>query len=427
MDLNFTKNRKIKKIDAIIVVALIVIAGLVLFKTGYISFDDKEDKSRVPDEYILPTPPPPKLPESFIPGYMRAVTPEDEGVHFDKIRIGREWWYWSAILDGESSELKDWSVAISFNHMAYGDLLGTFKPDLLVITLHGPNGEEYGGMINKKRGFGIFNPPTLEAKSPGVSVTYEDSWAEGEAPEWHVHAEDNDIDKDHDIIIDLDYFAPSEPLWTIGSRAFDKSKSNIASYMFIGCNVTGIIKIDGMEYTVKGRGYHEHSWSPNIVRRGLINGWDWCHMTLDNGWNIYFSNYYPMPQFISTKTSKINQFGSLVITTDEGRTITVLDNIDFKITKSDTRIFPFVKMPSEFSLSAKPGLLQLLLKTYDIQLDIDIIAENTYEKVWKFPTYVGMKVGMSTINGKITWSDEDGDHEMDLNGLGILWSMRALL
>lgn len=150
-------------------------------------------------------------------------------------------------------------------------------------------------------------------------------------------------------------------------------------------------------------------------------------MTLDNGWNIYFSNYYPMPQFISTKTSKINPFGSLVITTNEGRTITTLDNIDFKITKSDKRIFPFVKLPSEFSLSAKPGSLQLLLKTYNIRLNIDIIAENTYEKVWKFPTYVGMKVGMITINGKITWSDGDGNHEIDLNGLGTLWSMRALL
>ena len=420
-------NSKLKKIDAVIVVVLIVIAGLVLYKAGYIPIDKDEEIDEVQDEEPEEPEPEPKLPVSpFIPGYMRAVSPEDEGVHFNKIRICREWWYFSAVFDNEDSELNDWAVAVSFNHMARTDLLGTLKPDLLVVTLHGPNGEEYGGMINKKRGFGIFNPPTLEAKSPGVSVTFEDSWAEGRAPNWHVHAEDNEIDKNHEIIIDLDYFAPNNPLWTIGERAFQKSKSNIASYMFTGCNVTGTIKIDGIEYRVKGTGHHEHSWSPNMVTRGAINGWDWCHMTLDNGWNIYFSNYYPTPQLISTKTTKINPFGSLVITTDSGRTITVLDNIDLKITKEDEKIFLFVKMPSEFSITAKPNLLQPLLKIYNIQLDLEIQAENTYEKVWKVPTYVGMKVGRSTISGKITWSD-DVDHEIELNGIGVIWNMRALL
>jgi len=420
-------NIKLKKIDALIVVALIIISGFVLFKTGYIIPTSPPKVTSTPPEEA--TPPLPTPPASLISelGFMRDVSPEDEGVHFNKILIGREWWYWSAILDGEDSDLKGWSVAVSFNHMALGDLFGTLKPDLLVVTLHGPNGEEYGGMINKKRGFGIINPPTLEAKSPGVSVTYENSWAEGKAPRWHVHAEDSDIDEDHEIIVDLDYFAPSKPLWTMGERAFDKSKSNIANYIFLGCNVTGTIKIDGTEYNVKGIGCHEHSWSPNIVTRGLINGWDWCHMTLDNGWNIYFSSYYPTPQAISRKTSRINPFGTLIITTDNGETITILDNVDPKIINSDTRIFPFVTIPSEISITAKPGLLQLPLITSKIQLNIDIKADNTYEKVWKFPTYVGMKIGRSTISGKITWTDAGEDYEVDLNGIGTIWSMSALL
>lgn len=419
-------NGKLKKIDAIIAVALIIIAGVFLYKAGYISPINNESDI-LPPEDITPPLPPPTPPESLIiPSYMRAVSAEDEGVHFDKIRICREWWYWSATLGGEGSELEGWSVVVSFNHMARSDLRGTLKPDLLVVTLHGPNGEEYGGMINKKRGLGIFSPPTLEAKSPGVSVRYEDSWAEGRAPEWHVHAEDNDIDTKHEITIDLDYFAPSEPLWTIGERAFQKSKSNIANYMFIGCNVTGTIKIDGKEFEVKGLGYHEHSWTPNIITRKTVNGWDWFHMTLDNGWNIYLSNYYPMPQFISTKTSRLNPISSLVITTNQGETLTILDNINLKIIKSK-RIFPFVKMPSEFSLEGKPSLLQPILKTYKIKLEINIENDNTYERIWKFPTYLGMKVGMSSISGKITWSDGDGDYEVDLNGVATSWSMRALL
>jgi len=414
---------KFKKIDAVIVVALVVIAGLVLYRAGYI-FPEETRELVTPEREEIP-PAPPELPESLTTGFMRAVSPEDEGKHFHKISICREWWYWSAIFDDDSA-LAGWTVAVSFNHMARSDLRLTLKPDLLVVTLIGPNGEEYGGIINKKRGFGIFSQPTLEAKTPGVKLKFEDSWAEGEYPNWHVHAEDLDIDSEHEIEIDLEYFAPSEGLWTIGERPFDKSKSNIASYMFTGCNVTGTVEIDGEEFIVKGTGHHEHSWSPNIITRRTFNGWDWCHMTLDNGWNIYFTNYHPTPQFITTKITKLNQFDSLVITTNKGITITKLEDIDPEITKS-YKIFPFAQMPSEISITAKPSRLQLLLRSYKIQLDIDIVAENYYEKVWKFPTYVGMKVGRSTMSGKITWSDNDGNYEIELNGIGTIWSMRALL
>ncbi len=422
-------NFKINKIDAIIVVTLIVIAGVVLTKAGYIYPTQEKIPASQPD-VPLPPPPPPTPPVSLSSeyiGFMRAISPEDEGVHFDQISICREWWYFGAALDGEDSELKDWTVSVSFNHMARGDLFGTLKPDMLVVTLNGPDGEKYGGIINKERGLGLIKQPTLQAKTPGLSIEFEDSWAEGGAPEWHVHAEDSDIDKNHEIVVDLNYFSPSDPLWTIGERAFQKSESNIASYMFTGCDVTGTIKIDGTEYHVEGKGHHEHSWSPNIITRGSINGWDWCHMTLDNGWNIYFSNYYLTPQYLSTKTTKINPFGSLVVTTDQGETLTILDDINFEITKSDEKIFPFVKMPSEFSLTAKPSILQPLLKTYSVELELNIISENTCEKVWKIPTYVGMKVGMSAINGKITWSDDEGDQEVELNGIGNIWSMRALI
>ncbi len=427
--MNSKSNFKINKIDAIIVVALIVIAGVVLTKAGYIYPTQEKIPTSQPDD-PLPPPPPPTPPVSLSSeyiGFMRAVSPEDEGVHFDRISICREWWYFGATLDDKDSELKDWTVSVSFNHMARGDLFGTLKPDMLVVTLNGPDGEKYGGIINKERGLGLIKQPTLQAKTPGLSIEFEDSWAEGGAPEWHVHAEDNDIDKNHEIVVDLNYFSPSDPLWTIGERAFQKSESNIASYMFTGCDVTGTIKIDGVEYHVEGKGHHEHSWSPNIITRGSINGWDWCHMTLDNGWNIYFSNYYLTPQYLSTKTTKINPFGSLVITTDQGETLTILDNIDFEITKSDEKIFPFVKMPSEFSLTAKPSILQPLLKTYNVELELNIISENTCEKVWKIPTYVGMKVGTSSISGKITWSDDEGDQEVELNGIGNIWSMRALI
>jgi len=422
------QKTRLNKIDAVIVVILIIIAGLVLTKAGYIPqvIENEQPDFKVKDEDI-PPPPLPTPPESITAGYMRSVSPEDEGVHFDKIGVSREWWYFSVILEGKNSELNDWAISISFDHLARGDLLGTLKPDLLVVSLHGPNGKEYGGMINKERGLGILEQPTLTAKTPGVSIKFEDSWAEGGAPEWHVHVEDNEIDKDHEIIIDLTYFAPAEPFWTVGNLAFDKTNRNLAGYIFTGCNVTGTIEIDGEIFTVKGTGHHEHVWTPNVVTRIFINGWDWSHISLDNGWNIYFSNYYPFPQSISTKTSNFNSYGSLIITTDKGDTLTILNKIEPEITESDDQIFPFVKMPIALSINAKPDVFQPLLASYDVNLELEIIEYDTLDKIWKFPTYVGMKLGMSTVSGKLSWIDDDGNQEVELNGIGTIWSMRALI
>lgn len=425
---------KLKKIDAIIVAALIVVAGFFLVKAEYVSPPFFIGEEPPPEEENVTSPPPeiPTPPTSFIPSFRRDVSPEDEGVHYDKIRITREWWYFSAVFNGENSELKDWSVAISFNHMARGDLIGTLKPDLLVVTLFGNNGETFGGMINKKRYLGILNSGTLVASSPGVNVEFEDSWAEGEYPNWHVHAEDEDIDDVHEIVIDLDYHTTSLPIWTVGTRAFDKSKSSIANYLFTGCEVSGTVTIDGEEFIVNGTGHHEHSWSPNAVTKGSINGWDWFHMTLDNGWNIYASNFYPTPQVISSKLTKFNPFGTILITTDNGETITELKNLEFKITRADDQIFPFVKMPADFNIIARPSLnlihiiSQSLLFGTNTELDVDIEVKNAYNKVWKFPTYMGMKVGRCEIEGTLSWSN-DGDHEIPVKGIGVSWSMRALL
>ena len=164
------KNLHISKIDAIIVVILIVIAGFVLARTGHISGPIEEiiqpSTETQPEETIEPIVKEVLPPESIIPGTMRSISPDEEGLHYDKISVCREWWYYSVVFD-DSSELAGWVASISFNHMARSDLIGTSKPDMLVVTLHGPNGEEYGGVINKERGLGILNQPTLQAKTPG--------------------------------------------------------------------------------------------------------------------------------------------------------------------------------------------------------------------------------------------------------------------
>ena len=424
---------RLKKIDVVIVVALVMLSGVFLIKAGYLEtpVDDVVDPLGddtdliVPEDPVIPTPP-----TSLIPSNRKEVSPEDEGRHYDKLLVGREWWYYSAVFDSPNSELSNWSVAVSFNHMASGDLFGSNKPDLLVVSLFGDEGEVLGGMKNEVRYLNIFRSGTLTASSPGVSVQFEDSWAEGEYPNWHVHAEDMDIDAEHVIIVDLDFVAENLPVWTIGSRAFDKSESSLANYLFSGCNVSGTISIDGEEFYVEGNGHHEHSWSPKNVVKQAIDGWDWGYFSLDNGWSLYVSQYLPTPQYLTSKSTSMSPFGTCLLYTEDG--VTELHNTNLAIKMEDPKIFPFVKMPAEYSLSSKVSwnplyvVSQSLLYGTDLELDCDISVSTPYNKVWKFPSYVGMKLGQSEISGTLSWM-EDGDKvEVEINGIGTTWSMRAL-
>ena len=427
---------KLRKIDTIIIVALIVVSTLFLYRADYISSilpnnhssgDNNTTTTPLPPE-ILPIPP-----TSLIPAYRRDVSAADEGVHFSELRVAREWWYFNAVFNDSASQLNNWAVAVSFNHMARGDLLGTNKPDLLVVSLLGNSSEAYGGMINKEHYLGILKEGTLVADTPGVKVSFENSWAEGTYPRWHVHAEDLDIDSAHVIVIDLEYTAQSLPLWVFGSRAFDKSEGEVANYIILGCEVSGTVSIDGQTFTVKGTGSQEHSWTPNAITRLAIGGWDWMSFTLDNGWEIYEASYLPNPQAVSGALPRLNPFGTLLITTDHGTTVTELKDVNLRITKKDEKVFPLVKLPARFSLEADPSLDPLYLVSQGLLFgtkttlkgDIDISHATT--KIWKFPSYVGMKIGYCSIDGTISWTDTDGDHSVPIHGVGVSWDMRALL
>ena len=429
---------KLKKIDAIIIVALIVVSTFFFYRADYIS-------SILPNVHTLspgsngtaptPLPPvqPPTPPTSLLPALRRDVSAEDEGVHFNELRISREWWYFNAVFNDSSSQLKNWVVAVSFNHMARGDLLGTNKPDLLVVSLLGNGSEAYGGMINKEHYFGILKDGTLVAGTPGVKVSFDNSWAEGSYPRWHVHAEDSDIDASHEVVIDLDYAAQSLPFWVFGSRAFDESESEVANYIVLGCTVSGTVTIDGQVFTVKGTGSHEHSWTPNAIRRLSIGGWDWFSLTLDNGWNVYTSSFLPSPQAVTGTLSRFNPFGTFLVTSDRGVTMTELKDVNLKITAKDEKVFPLVRLPNAFSVEADPSInplyfvSQSLLYGSKIKIQGEIDISHGTSKVWKFPTYLGMKIGYCTIDGTMSWTDDDGDHEVPIHGIGVSWNMRALL
>ena len=484
-------STKIKKIDAIIVVILIIIAGAVLFNVGYVKppyepetpkiefiQDDAQkilrvigvdtevlwediqidgdnfDTSGLGEEvvigneitncegtitlYFSPTgdslgswtfTPKIILPASITLPPDRTTNPKAEGEHYKDFMVNREWWYYSAVFSSDS-QLPGWTLSVSFNYMARNDL-GWTKPDMLFVVLTSPQGERYGGISERDRPilgpYAILKDPVLQATSSdaGFRVSFEDSYVQGRFPNWRLHIEGDNIDSNnHKLLIDLQFFAPSSGYWTHNNRIIDNSKAKIASYIFLGCEVSGTIKIDDINYNVKGTGHHEHTWSSgSILSKVLIRGWDWCQITMDNGWNIYYSKYYLTTQLRSTKESDIDILTNLIITTDQGRKLTILEDVNVKILQSND-VLMLLKMPVETEIKATTSLKQIILNSYNRKLDLNLKAENVLDNTWKKISPVSMRLGRNTATGTITWSDDYGDHEVVLNGIGTIWNMR---
>jgi predicted secreted hydrolase len=480
-------NYKLKKLDTIIIIALIVIAGIVLIRAGYfeppittktprITFyqDDAEKKLIVQEtstdvlwknieiqgicdtsglsEYVVegneitqcegtitlvykPTgdilgswtfTPKQRLPQTLITPNDRVVTPKDEGEHYKGVLGVREWWYYTVIFD-QGSELPGWTLTISFNHMSRLDLFAT-KPDILFVSLLSPDGARYGGKIEKERPllgeYGL-RDPTLQVDSSdnGFRVSFDKSYIQGKEPFWYVYIDSNELDKNHDIKIELKYNSVSPPYWTYNRRPIDNSKAKIASYIFLGCQVTGTVDIDGFKYNVKGVGHYEHTWASGIVTKALIKGWDWYQINFENGWTLYYSNYHLRHQLKATDESKINLYSSLIITTDQGNTLTVLENVDFKIIQSD-KLFTFRYIPTEMQITGQASPTQLIIRDTNIKLDINLKQDTTLNHIWKGLTRVGMNIGRTRAQGTITWQDSYGEHIVELDGIGTSWNMR---
>jgi hypothetical protein len=113
--------------------------------------------------------------------------------------------------------------------------------------------------------------------------------------------------------------------------------------------------------------------------------------------------------------------------------MTELKDVNLKITQKDENVFPLVKLPSAFSLTADPSINPLYLISQSLLYETkttligDLEITHATNKIWKFPTYLGMKIGYCTIQGTISWSDNDGDYEVPVYGIGVSWNMRALL
>ena len=261
-------------------------------------------------------------------------------MHFDSLRVSREWWYFTAVFNGSQASLANGLRRLRSRILRPGISWG---PRSLISSssacLTRPVCSTVVWSTSRITSV-ILKSGTLVASTPGVKLSYDSSWVEGTAPFWHVHAEDAEIDTAHTVVIDLDYHAQSLPLWTLGTKAFVVSNSTLASYVFLDCEISGTVSIDGVVHQVSGVGTYEHTWSPRAVTRAEINGWDWFSIQLDNGWMVYASNYLPTPQALTQKVTALPSFGTVVITTDHGETCTELKNLNVKVTTQDEKVFP---------------------------------------------------------------------------------------
>jgi hypothetical protein len=81
-------------------------------------------------------------------------------------------------------------------------------------------------------------------------------------------------------------------------------------------------------------------------------------------------------------------------------------------------------MPVETQVKATSSLTQIVLSSFNIKLDFNIKSENAFDNTWKMISPVSMRIGRTSSTGTITWSDDYGEHEVVLNGIGTVWNMR---
>jgi len=337
--------------------------------------------SPIPPEENAPTPP---GSNRVIDSGRHILQLADEGVHKQS---RREWWYFNVFFNNPDSDLKGYSLVVSFNQMKPFDVR-FLKPDNLFIILFDDSGTSYNlATFNKRRG-------TLQTVGPGVNITFENSWAKGSYPSWHVHA----VNNEQGFTADLDFVADFLPIWVEGRSAnLPIAKYVAGDYYIPRCNVVGNMTWGGKHYNVSGTGYHDHVWETNVPRF-ISKGWDWCNFHFDNGWEMYLS------KFIIRWPG--NLYAGAIVISPNNRNLTEFIVFDLKYTETATpKGLPFMKYPKKLHLEAQRD---------DMKLSLDIDVYNTCQIVWKLGR-TGMFEGPCTAKGTFSWSG----YSVDLNGYGL--------
>lgn len=372
--------------------SMIVLIGVVLLSL-YISYiigtnavDQKGEEQILLDEEIpifgeeIPTPP---GSERTIDAGRHILEVNDESPH--KVSA-REWWYFNIFFNDPESDLKDWSMIVTFNKMARFDIRFLNRDNLFII-LYDDTGKSYKfNSLDKQRG-------TFKAEGPGVNLKFENSWVKGQYPNWHIHVEN----EAGDFAADYEFIADFMPVWVEGRSSNLLIGGYVAGDYYIPrCKVTGEILWDGIEYKVSGVGYHDHVWETNIPRF-ITKGWDWFNLHFDNGWEMYVSRF-------NLRRFRDAYSGALIISPNN-RNIVEWAKFKFTIEESAS--------PQELPSILYPKKVHIEATRDDMILNLDIQIYNTCEIIFK-RALTGMFEGPCYAKGTFSWSG----HTVELNGYG---------
>ncbi len=381
-----SRYKKIKKIIAFFIGFILVFTSLIIViqnsinnDGGWLIFGGSKEES-----IIKKTPPTPPGSRRGIDSGRHILESYDEGPH--KLSK-REWWYFNVFFNSPGTDLKDWSMIMSFNKMALNDIR-FLKRDNFFMILYDDNGASYNfNILNQIRG-------TLSYSEPGVNVKFKSNWAKGIYPTWQIHGEN----KEKDFTVDLTYTADFLPIWVEGrsSNLFFIGKQMSGNYYVPRCSVEGIIKWEGKEYYVYGVGYYDHVWEA-IIPRFFTTGWEWFNLHFDNGWEIYLSKF-------NLRWPRNKYAGALMISPDNRN---LVEWNKFTIEYVETR------QSQSLSSISYPVRYHLEASRDDMLLKLDITLNTVQEIVFKLGR-TGMFEGPCSAKGTFSWEG----HTVELNGYG---------
>lgn len=353
----------------------------------------------------------PKPPSTHLFPYRQVLKPNDEGSHQSNRLMTQEWWYYNAFFNEPDSELRNWSLMISFNQMGIADMF--------FMTLYDDKNKSYGDSVIETSG-------VIQSGGPGVKVEYQKSYATGIYPNWHIYVEAGNLNENK-IIVNITYEANSLPLWLLFNTGHNLSLSPAGHYCISDCEVTGKIIINEIVYNIHGVGYHEHSWFKILSKeqgqvgienigqeqtgfQDIIDSWDWFCIHFENGWDMFAGKFLqgsPFARFMP---------GNLWITPD-GENITECFFFKFEYLETIESSLPSVEIPTKIHIHAifLNTLITNPLKGL-VRLDVIIKTKNIHEYIWGYPPQYGMWEGPCVINGTIKWQG----NTVELNGWSIM-------
>ena len=363
-----------------------------------------------------------KPPTSHISPFRHFIGSNDEGSHERNDSYHQEWWYFIAFFNKNDSELKNWSMMVSFNQMGVIDIL-------FCAIFEESDNRSYGGTLTEWKG-------ALTASKSKLDVTFFNSTLKGKYPKWDIYAEyikSNEVT----VTVNVTYKANALPLWLFLNLGYNHSKSPFGHYCIINSDVNGSVKINETTYKIHGVGYHEHSWvsvkqhnQTNLLSLSqknnrksdipawqlLFDTWDWVSIFLDNGWNVFAAKI--------CQRSPISRIipGSLWVTPD-GENITECRYFKFEYLETKKTTIPTIEIPTKIHMRAV--FFKVFLRNpFEgfVRLNMIIQVENLGEFTWPgSDVSIGVWECPCKVYGTLKW----GLNSVELNGCAMMEMTRA--